>query len=79
MKSYGYACASSITVALGIRKMLEKRTAGMRGAKLMIYNSISAFFACSTAGFLNAFFMRKTELEKGIDIFNPNDHDEVIG
>jgi hypothetical protein len=30
-------------------------------------NSISSFFACSTAGYLNAWFMRKTELEKGID------------
>ena len=58
MKSYSYACVASISVALGIRKMLEKRTKGLTGAKLIIFNSISTFFACSTAGFLNAYCMR---------------------
>jgi sideroflexin-5 len=57
-KSYGAACASSIGVALGVRKALESKTRHMKGAKLVIFNSISAFFACSTAGFLNAYFMR---------------------
>ena len=79
MKSYGYACASSIGVALGIRKILEPRTVGMKGAKLMMFNSISAFLACSTAGFLNAYFMRNTELEKGIDIFDPELPDQIVG
>ena len=58
MKSYSYACVASIGVALGIRKMLEKRTKGMTGATLIVFNSISTFFACSTAGFLNAYCMR---------------------
>ena len=40
------------------------------GAKLIVLNSISSFFACSTAGFLNAYFMRRTELEKGIDVMD---------
>ena len=31
-------------------------------------NSISSFFACSIAGYMNAHFMRQTELEKGIDV-----------
>lgn len=43
----------------------------------MIFNTISSFFACSTAGYLNALFMRRTELEKGIDII---DHDgKIVG
>ena len=79
MKSYGYACASSITVALGIRKMLSGRTKNMTGAKLIVFNSISAFFACSTAGFLNAYFMRQTELEKGMSIVDPSNPEMVIG
>lgn len=58
MRGYSAACSSSIVVALGIRKALESRTKNMRGGKLVIFNSISAFFACSTAGFLNAYFMR---------------------
>ena len=38
---------------------------------MIVYNSISSFFACATAGYLNAFFMRRTELEKGIDVMDP--------
>lgn len=72
LKSYGIACASSIVVALGIRKALSGYTKNMHGSKLILMNAISSFFACSTAGFLNAFFMRKTELEKGIDALDEN-------
>lgn len=42
-------------------------------------NTVSAFFACSTAGFLNALVMRYTELEKGIDVFDPNNQEDIIG
>jgi hypothetical protein len=35
-----------------------------------MYNSLSSFFACSTAGCLNAYFMRRTELYKGIDVLD---------
>ena len=45
----------------------------MKGAKLIIANSISAFLACSTAGAMNAWFMRQPELQKGIDIHLPHD------
>ena len=58
IKGYTCACASSISVAVFIRKLLETRTRHMKGAKLIFYNSISAFFACSSAGFLNAYCMR---------------------
>ncbi len=71
MKSYGVAVTSSIAVALAVRKALSGWTKNLHGSKLIIANSISSFFACSTAGYLNAHFMRRTELEKGIDI-----HDE---
>ena len=68
LKSYAVAVSSSIVVALGIRKALSGWTSNLHGSKLVIANAISAFFACSTAGYLNAQFMRRTELEKGIDI-----------
>ena len=68
-KSYSAACLTSIGVALAIRKVLEPQTRHMKGAKLIIYNSISAFAACSTAGFMNALLMRQTELTKGIDLY----------
>jgi hypothetical protein len=79
MKGYSAACSSSIIVALGIRKALESRTKSMGGAKLVIFNSISAFMACSTAGFLNAYFMRQTELSTGIDVVDPSNPNVIIG
>lgn len=78
----GYACAvaASITVALGLRKYFSTFTAAMGGgAKLIIFNSISTFFAVSTAGFLNAYLMRQTELKTGIDIFDPTNPSNTIG
>ena len=79
IKSYTIATSASIVVALGIRKLLEGQTKHMKGAKLVIFNSISAFFACSTAGFLNAMIMRQTELKKGIDLYHPEYNDIIIG
>lgn len=70
LKSYSVAVASSIGVALGVRKLLSGYTKNATGARLVFLNTISSFFACSTAGYLNAFFMRRTELEKGIDILD---------
>lgn len=68
LTSYVVAVTSSIAVALTVRKALSGWTHNLHGSKLIIANSISSFFACSTAGYLNAHFMRKTELERGIDI-----------
>ena len=70
LKSYSVAVGSSIGVALGVRKMLSGYSKNAVGARLIVLNSVSSFFACSTAGYLNAFFMRRTELEKGIDIMD---------
>jgi sideroflexin-5 len=77
-KSYVAACASSITIGLGIRKMLAKRSAAATGASLILLNSVSSFFACASAGFLNAYFMRQTEMQKGISVLHP-DTDEELG
>jgi len=62
MKGYSAAVTSSVIVALSIRKALSGKTNNLKGAKLIVYNSISSFFACATAGYLNAWFMRSTEL-----------------
>lgn len=52
----------------------------MKGAKLILYNSVSAFAACSTAGFMNALLMRQTELTKGIDLYQrPEDGGALLG
>ena len=70
MKSYCIATTSAIGVALAIRKMLEKQSSAAKGARLVMINSISSFAACAAAGFLNAYFMRQTEMEKGIDVLD---------
>ena len=75
LKSYCIAVSSSIVVALSIRKALSGWTANLHGSKLIIANAISSFFACATAGYLNAHFMRETELEKGIDVL---DHEHRV-
>ena len=57
-KSYSCAVASSIGVALAIRKLVAMKFGAVKGAKGILLNSVSAFFAVSTAGFLNAYLMR---------------------
>lgn len=58
MKSYTGACTASIAVALLIRKALSSQTVHMGGAKLLVYNSVSAAAAVAIAGFTNAYLMR---------------------
>jgi hypothetical protein len=57
-KSYTCAVSSSIIVALAIRKIVAVKFGKVGGAKQILLNSVSAFFAVSTAGFLNAYLMR---------------------
>lgn len=45
-------------------------TKNLSGPKMIFFNSLSSFMACSTAGALNAFLMRKTELKTGIDVLD---------
>jgi hypothetical protein len=74
LKSYAVAVGSSIVVALSIRKALSGWTHNLTGSKLIVANSISSFFACASAGYMNAHFMRKTELDRGIDILDDEGH-----
>ena len=37
---------------------------------MYLVNTFVNLSACAASGMLNAFFMRKTELEKGIDVFH---------
>jgi sideroflexin-5 len=70
MMSYGMATGSSIAVALALRKLFAKKTAGLKGGPMYIMNALCSFFAVSAGGFLNAFFMRRVEMEKGIDVID---------
>jgi len=74
LQSYLVAVTSSIAVALSIRKALSGWTKNLHGARLIVANSISSFWACAVAGYLNAHFMRETELEQGIDVTDEEGH-----
>jgi hypothetical protein len=69
-KSYCIAVSASISLALGLRFLFRPLAAGATGGKLTFFNALSSMLACATAGYLNAFFMRKTELNKGIDVLD---------
>ena len=75
--SYGVATTASIVTALAIRKALESRTRGYTGSMKYIVNGVSSFWALSIAGFMNAYVMRKTEMEKGIDVVDPETKEPV--
>lgn len=51
----------------------------MSGSRLIILNSISTCFAVATAGYLNAYLMRKSELKTGIDVYDPAEPTKSIG
>ena len=73
MRSYVAACTASIGVALFTRAFVSRWTRTLAGGLLFVFNAFTAYAATSTAGFLNAFMMRVTELQKGISVFDPSD------
>lgn len=72
------ASVASIGVALGFRKLLKKRASASTGAKLYLINTFSSFLACAASCFLNAWIMRQTEIQKGIDVLD-KETNEVVG
>lgn len=61
-RSYLAACVVSISVALLTRLIVSRWTRSITGSLLVIFNAFTAYLATSSAGFLNAFMMRITEL-----------------
>ena len=51
--------------------MFQGKVAKSSGAKLVFFNTVSTYIACGCAGFSNAYFMRQTEIKKGINVINP--------
>lgn len=72
-RSYLAACTASIGVALLTRSLVSKWTRTMAGSLLFVFNALTAYAATASAGFLNAFMMRVTELQKGISVYDPSD------
>ncbi len=70
-KSYLIALASSISVGLGVRHVLNARFSKVTGPFYYVMNAFSSFLACGSADFLNTSIMRRTEIEQGINILHP--------
>ena len=71
VKSYLAAVAVSMLVGVTIRKGLAARTAAASGASLIMLNAITSTSACALGGMANNVCMRQVELQKGIEITNP--------
>jgi hypothetical protein len=56
-------------MALILRKLFSGLTNRTTGSKLIIINSVISSIAGGTASFLNTFFMRRVEMENGIEVF----------
>jgi len=69
-KSYSIATVSAIVVGLGIRRAMGSQLKAATGSRLVCLNAFSSFFAIAGAGFLNAYFMRQTEIKTGIDVLD---------
>ena len=77
-RSYGAAVGTSVGVALLIRQINLKRSAAATGARLIMLNAITSTVACMVGGFANNWCMRMVEMERGIELCDP-DTGEAIG
>ena len=75
--SYSVATVAAIGSALVIRRALSSYSAKITGPVGYIFNSFSTFWALSISGFLNAWIMRRTEMQKGIDVLEPETMEPV--
>jgi len=78
LRSYVAACAVSISVGMGTRTLLAPRAVGLSPGATLLFNAGTSFLAVSSACFLNVFFMRGSEMKKGIHIFDVNNLKEPV-
>jgi hypothetical protein len=69
--SYASAVTIAIALSLGIRKAVAPLTRGSTGATMVFGNTVSTYVACACAGFSNAYLMRQTEINNGINVIHP--------
>lgn len=67
---YSAAVSSSIGVSLGLKALSANFTRHLRGGTALLMHSMITYIAVATAGFLNSYCMRMSEMQKGIKIFD---------
>ena len=65
---YAAAVSSAVMVGLGMRKITEPYIKTASGRKLLVLNTFVAATANSAASFCNTSFMRRAEVQKGINV-----------
>lgn len=71
--------SSAICVAVAIRKATAPMTKTATGKKLLLLNTAVASVAAGCAGFCNTAFMRKAEVDQGIEVYSDQKLEHGIG
>lgn len=80
-QGYGAAVSASIVVAVALRLATAGLTKSATGLRLMVLNAFVGATASASAGYINTAFMRKAEIQKGIDVMSSPDlkPENVVG
>jgi hypothetical protein len=76
LKGYCAAVIASCSLAMGMKYLFSGVTKGLSGGTQILANSMTSYVAVASAGFLNAYFMRRGEMDRGIKIYD-KDGNEV--
>lgn len=78
MMGYSAAVASSIAVALTLRKIFGRYTNGLTGGKQIAATAAISYIAVANAGFLNTYCMRLSEMKRGVAIMDEEGHQRGV-
>uniref|UniRef100_A0A7S3CSB1 Uncharacterized protein n=1 Tax=Strombidium rassoulzadegani TaxID=1082188 RepID=A0A7S3CSB1_9SPIT len=79
LQGYCAAIGSSISVAVTLRKLTAGLSRTATGTKLLLLNTMVGATAGAAASFCNTYFMRKAEMDKGIEICSDPEVSNKIG
>lgn len=79
MRGYMAAIASSLSIAVVMRKATAGVTKGATGFKLIFLNSLVATCSSGSANFFNSLTMRYAEIEKGIAVYSDEKLHDYLG
>jgi len=81
--AYGSAVTASISIGLGMRKILSPYTKNVKGPGLLFSNFLINVTAIGCAGVLNVLIMRSSEMKEGITLVDkegtPTGKSQIIG
>ena len=79
MGGYLTAVTSAILVAMGMRALTAPAAKSATGTELMLLNTIVACVSGAAASYCNTTFMRKAEVDRGIQVCSDKELTNVVG